>query len=63
MKSFVITGMAIVGIIILEVVALLHGINGTMFALAVAAISGLGGYEIRHGQEKVRRRRNNPKDD
>lgn len=30
----------------LEVVALLMGVNGALFGIGIAAISGLGGYEI-----------------
>lgn len=35
---------AISGIVILEAVALFNGINGSLLALVVAAISGLAGY-------------------
>ena len=38
---------AIVGIVILEIYALLQGINGTGIALAIAALAGLGGYKLR----------------
>lgn len=38
---------AIVGIIILESQALAAGINGTLLILAIGAICGLAGYEIR----------------
>jgi len=38
---------AIACITILEVVAILKGINGVAFSLAVASISGLGGYQIK----------------
>ena len=59
MKAFVIIGMAIGGIVILEVVALLNGINGTMLGLAIASIAGLGGYEVRHGQDIIKKRKRN----
>ena len=38
----------------LEVVAICHGINGTTFSLAIAAISGLGGYELKILRDKVK---------
>ena len=38
---------AIACITIIEIVALLKGINGVLFSLVIAAISGLGGYQIR----------------
>ena len=38
---------AIVGVIILEAIALSHGINGTILILAIGALCGLGGYEIK----------------
>ena len=37
---------AIIGITVLESLALLQGIDGTLFVLAVAAIAGLGGYVL-----------------
>ena len=38
---------AIAGIVILDSVALMNGINGTLLLIAVVAIAGLGGYELR----------------
>jgi len=38
---------AMVCITLLEVVALLQGINGAVFGIVIAALAGLGGYEIR----------------
>jgi hypothetical protein len=32
---------------IIEIVALLNGIDGVLFSLVIAAISGLGGYQIK----------------
>jgi len=37
---------AIVCITLLESIALIHGIDGAIFGIAIAAISGLGGYEM-----------------
>lgn len=38
----------------LESIALCKGINGTLFALAIAAISGLGGYSIKELVNKIK---------
>ncbi len=37
---------AIAGLTIIEVIALLKGINGTMLAIMIAAIAGLAGLSI-----------------
>lgn len=37
---------AIAGIVILEVVAMLTGHNGTMLRIALVAIAGLGGFSL-----------------
>lgn len=37
---------AITAIVILEGLAIWQGINGALLGLAIAAIAGLGGYEI-----------------
>lgn len=37
---------AIAGIVILEIVAMLTGHNGTMLRLALVAIAGLGGFSL-----------------
>ena len=37
---------AIVGIVILDSIALYSGVDGVLFTLAVVAIAGLGGYEL-----------------
>lgn len=38
---------SIVSIVILECVALTQGVNGTVFSLVIAAVAGLGGYQIK----------------
>ena len=43
-KQIIIT--AISALTIIEVVALFHGINGTMMALIIATIAGMGGWII-----------------
>ena len=37
---------AILSIVLLDVIALSNGINGTLFTLCVAVIAGLAGYTI-----------------
>ena len=49
-KTVVMT--AIIGLVILEAIALFNGINGTLFSIIVAAIAGLGGYIIPSGKAK-----------
>lgn len=39
---------AIVALVVLELAAIVAGVNGKMFASVVALISGLGGYSIRN---------------
>ncbi|MBA7653714.1 hypothetical protein ES703_61571 [subsurface metagenome] len=41
------TLVAIVAIVILEAIALLKGINGASFGIAIAIIAGLAGYKLR----------------
>lgn len=41
------TTLAIIAITILEIAAILKGINGATFGIVIAALAGLGGYEIR----------------
>lgn len=43
---------AILCITALEIVAITQGINGAIFGVAVAAIAGLGGYEIKVLRDK-----------
>lgn len=38
---------AIIGVVILEVIALLKGIDGALLVSAVAVLGGLGGYSIK----------------
>lgn len=37
---------AILGIVILDSVALFNGIDGTLFAVSIAAIAGMAGYQL-----------------
>lgn len=43
---------AMVCIVTLEVIALLQGVNGAVFGFVIAALAGLGGYEIKVLQDK-----------
>ena len=43
---------AMVCIVILEAIALVRDINGAIFGLAIAAIAGLGGYQIKSYRDK-----------
>lgn len=45
---------AILCITALEVVALTQGIDGAIFGVAIAAIAGLGGYEIKAVIDKAK---------
>lgn len=45
---------AMVCIAALEVVALLQGINGAVFGIVVAALAGLGGYEVKVLRDKAK---------
>ena len=46
MKDRYIVLASIISLTILEAIALLKGINGTLFTIALAIIAGLGGYVI-----------------
>lgn len=43
-KSWIVASTAIIGLVIMECVALSNGINGTLFTLVVAAVAGIGGF-------------------
>jgi len=45
---------AIICIAILEAIALLKGIDGTIFSVSCAIIGGLGGYEIKVIRDNIR---------
>jgi len=38
---------SITGIVVLESIALMKGIDGTIFSMVIATLAGLGGYYIR----------------
>jgi len=39
--------LAVLSVCILEIIALIKGIDGSFFGIAIAAISGMGGYLIK----------------
>lgn len=45
---------AIVGIVVIECVAMMNGINGTVMSLSIAAIAGLGGFELQKVLPKIK---------
>jgi len=47
---------AIGGIVILESIALMKGIDGTILTMVVATLAGLGGYYMRGGVDGVLQR-------
>ena len=47
-------GMAILGILILEIYALSQGIDGKVLAFAIAIIAGLGGYKLGIKKEAIK---------
>jgi hypothetical protein len=47
----IIAGMAIVGITVMDCIALSHGINGTLMSLSVGSIGTIAGYSIKYKLE------------
>jgi hypothetical protein len=41
------TGIAILAIMAMEITALVKGVDGALLGIAIAAVSGLGGYYLR----------------
>lgn len=55
MNDKIIIGLtAIACITLLEVVAIICGIDGAYFGIVVAAVSGLAGYEIKTVKDKIK---------
>jgi hypothetical protein len=55
-KDNYVVALAICCLTTLEVVALLKGIDGSLFGLIVATIAGLAGYQIRGWKDAGKRR-------
>ena len=47
MLKFIVPSIAILGIVVIEIVALVNGINGTALAGSMVIIGGIGGYEAK----------------
>ena len=45
---------ALICITILEAIALVKGVNGAIFGLAITALAGLGGYELKILRDKTK---------
>jgi len=45
---------AMVSIVILEAIALYQGIDGAVFGICIAALAGLGGYQIKAIKDKIK---------
>lgn len=45
---------AIAGIVLIEIVALLNGIDGVLLSATIAVIAGLGGYALRPKIEEIK---------
>jgi len=52
----IVTGLAILAVCALEALAINKGIDGVYFGLALVAIAGLGGYELRDIVKVVKKR-------
>ena len=48
---------AMICIAILEVLALIKGVDGATFGLVVAALAGLGGYEAKILRDKIKEKK------
>ena len=49
---------AMICITALEMVAMSQGINGVMLSLTIAALAGLGGYEVKNVKDWIRKKKN-----
>lgn len=51
-RQAVVTIVSVTAIAVLEICAITHGINGPFLTMAIAAIAGLGGYQIHQARTK-----------
>ena len=56
MNSSLATVLAILALLIIECIALYHGINGKLMLIVVCCISGLGGYSFRDVSDVMRKK-------
>jgi len=54
MKQTIIICAAILGVVVLEAIALMKGIDGALFMASLALVGGLGGYELKDMQNKIK---------
>ena len=45
---------AMLSIVVLEAIALLKGVDGAVFGIVIAALAGLGGYELKIFKDKAK---------
>ena len=53
MKKIIIILVAMIGVILLEAIALMKGIDGALLMSALTLIGGLGGYELKDIQNRI----------
>lgn len=58
MTKFILLCLAIIAVATIEIVALLKGINGVALSLSIAALSGLGGYQVKSLKGWIKNDRN-----
>jgi len=46
MKKYIVSLTAIIAIVILEIIAIFHGINGAALAGGIAIVAGIAGYSV-----------------
>ena len=56
MKLIIVPVVAILAIVGLEAYALYLGINGALMSIVVAAVAGLGGYEVKVVRDKLKKK-------
>jgi len=52
-----IPALAIIGIVILDAIAICHGIDGTILATSISAIAGITGWQLKKSQVAARKRK------
>ena len=48
---------AIIGIVILDAIAICHGIDGTILVTSISAIAGITGWQLKKSQVAARKRK------
>ena len=52
--EWIVVGLSIICISVVEIIAIRNGINGVSLTLAIGAIAGLGGYEAKQIFTKIK---------